>query len=599
MPIRTQLNPVQIIVAFFWYIPITLLVYLHIRRNRRFAWTHKLEAQAYVLLPIYDYFIYYDFIKYLVRFIFFGFFHDWTTDVIPEFTGCSWAEVIFIVVATDLGEVVELSLVLHFLLGKSSGRRAVIESLQFTGIFASTYFLTRILIIKFTEGETYFILTALCSSVVLLFLLGCIIRMCKYDFSRWQSSLYYYVTLYIFLWSLIMVSSIFGMHGVESAVTILVTFFFVFDFFIPLLRYKVLIEDSQYWRSFRSHLLPDEDKEQSLLANDHLQNSPQLSGLHDLERGLDTAAETLRLLEVPIIDYTFLQSSHQFLGMGGSAIVWQAQVKGKDVAVKELLNRDLNFWDLTKFCREVLLSTSLKHENIVRFHGLIVCPPCILLIYDWCNLGDLDKYLNSVSDGQKPGLPLAARYHLAFQAARGLEFFHSKGYVHRDIKPQNFLVHQEANTITVKIADFGSARSKHDEVHILSGITPVFTPPELIKVLPKDFIQFGIRGHLKSVVVKYGPEMDVYSFGWVLCRIMFEPFAYFKEQNLQQEQIFEHVQKGWLPDISKVDLKYQEVIQLCWTADPHYRPSAEMIRSLLENRLDCVTGGKLIFEISA
>lgn len=396
-----------------------------------------------------------------------------------------------------------------------------------------------------------------------------------------------------------MVSSIFGMHGVESAVTILVTFFFVFDFFIPLLRYKVLIEDSQYWRSFRSHLLPDEDKEQSLLANDHLQNSPQLSGLHDLERGLDTAAETLRLLEVPIIDYTFLQSSHQFLGMGGSAIVWQAQVKGKDVAVKELLNRDLNFWDLTKFCREVLLSTSLKHENIVRFHGLIVCPPCILLIYDWCNLGDLDKYLNSVSDGQKPGLPLAARYHLAFQAARGLEFFHSKGYVHRDIKPQNFLVHQEANTITVKIADFGSARSKHDEVHILSGITPVFTPPELIKVLPKDFIQFGIRGHLKSVVVKYGPEMDVYSFGWVLCRIMFEPFAYFKEQNLQQEQIFEHVQKGWLPDISKVDLKYQEVIQLCWTADPHYRPSAEMIRSLLENRLDCVTGGKLIFEISA
>ena len=52
-------------------------------------------------------------------------------------------------------------------------------------------------------------------------------------------------------------------------------------------------------------------------------------------------------------------------------------------------------------------------------------------------------------------------------------------------------------------------------------------------------------------------------------------------------------------DISQIDLKFQEVIQLCWTADPHYRPSADMIRSLLENRLDCVTGGKLIFEISA
>jgi len=432
-----------------------------------------------------------------------------------------------------------------------------------------------------------------------VFLIGCIIRMCKYHFSRWSNTLYTYVCLYTCLWLLIILNSIFGLYKLKHGVMILVAFLFAFDIFIPILRYKVLIEDSQYWRSFKSHLLPDRpDHERSLLQNDHLENSPQLSGLRDIKNGSSSATDILSLLQVPIIDYTSLQSSHEFLGMGGSAIVWKGLVNGNDVAVKELLNRDLNFWDLTKFCREVLLSTSLQHENIVGFHGIVICPPCIFLIYDWCNLGDLDKYLTSV-DEKKASVTLAKRFHFAVQAARGLEFFHCRGYVHRDIKPQNFLVHQDGGHTIIKIADFGSARSKHDEGHILSGITPVFTPPELHEKFSSDFIKFGIQGGLKNVVVRYGPEMDMYSFGWILCRIMFDPFKEFKDSQLKNAQIFERVQSGWLPEVRSLDEKYQEIVKLCFRREPWQRPTAEQVRSNLELRAENKYKGCLMFEISA
>ena len=83
--------------------------------------------------------------------------------------------------------------------------------------------------------------------------------------------------------------------------------------------------------------------------------------------------------EVPLIDYTRLQSSHEVLGSGGNAVVWRGKLDHQTVAVKELFNTELSKPELKIFCREVLLSKVLEHENIVKFHGMVLCPPCVLL----------------------------------------------------------------------------------------------------------------------------------------------------------------------------------------------------------------------------
>nr|GEX38280.1 cyclin-dependent kinase F-4-like [Tanacetum cinerariifolium] len=54
---------------------------------------------------------------------------------------------------------------------------------------------------------------------------------------------------------------------------------------------------------------------------------------------------------------------------------------------------------------------------------------------------------------EKPFLETAIRY-LCFQILQGLAYMHHKGYFHRDLKPDNLLVNNDA----IKIADLGSAR---------------------------------------------------------------------------------------------------------------------------------------------
>jgi serine/threonine-protein kinase len=85
--------------------------------------------------------------------------------------------------------------------------------------------------------------------------------------------------------------------------------------------------------------------------------------------------------------------------------------------------------------------------------------------------------------GQGP-LPLERVHGLGRQLAEALECAHGQGFVHRDVKPGNLLVREEAGREVLKLADFGLARVY--QASALSGLTlagtsggtPGFMPPE-------------------------------------------------------------------------------------------------------------------------
>lgn len=140
------------------------------------------------------------------------------------------------------------------------------------------------------------------------------------------------------------------------------------------------------------------------------------------------------------------------IGTGGMAVVYKAKCHrlNRLVAVKILksdLAQDEDF--RRRFNAESQAVAQLSHPNIVS-------------VYDVSKGGDIEYIVMELIDGitlkqymEKRGqLNWRESLHFITQIMRGLSHAHSRGIVHRDIKPQNIMVLRDGS---VKVADFGIA----------------------------------------------------------------------------------------------------------------------------------------------
>lgn len=148
---------------------------------------------------------------------------------------------------------------------------------------------------------------------------------------------------------------------------------------------------------------------------------------------------------------------------------------GGPVAVKILLpptNRDATHY----FCNEARLLSRLSHPNIVSVVdcGVIAEGGCYIVM-EWLGGITIEQHLKD----HGPLLPRHALWILA-QLASALDYIHSVGIVHRDIKPDNVIFHPQACG-AVKLFDFGVAvafaHPPVDEACKVFG-TPLYMAPE-------------------------------------------------------------------------------------------------------------------------
>ena len=146
------------------------------------------------------------------------------------------------------------------------------------------------------------------------------------------------------------------------------------------------------------------------------------------------------------------------IGAGGMAVVYKARCHrlNRLVAIKILKDENLEDED---FCRrfhsESQAVAMLNHSNIVS-------------VYDVSNTGEQDYIVMELIDGitlkqymeKKGRLNWRETVHFATNIAKALEHAHSRGLVHRDIKPHNVMVLKNGS---VKVADFGIARLMENE----------------------------------------------------------------------------------------------------------------------------------------
>lgn len=124
---------------------------------------------------------------------------------------------------------------------------------------------------------------------------------------------------------------------------------------------------------------------------------------------------------------------------------------------------------------EVLLLSQINHDNITKLYGFIQRNgvPEIIMEYAGTNLlkftllPPTNNLLNEdmIQDFTKQGLS-------------ALAYLDNRGIIHLDVKPENFCVlHNEDNSYTLKLTDFGSSKTPQDEL-TYSGWTAEYMSPE-------------------------------------------------------------------------------------------------------------------------
>lgn len=199
------------------------------------------------------------------------------------------------------------------------------------------------------------------------------------------------------------------------------------------------------------------------------------------------------------------------IGQGGMGRVYKAIDRERDqtVAIKVLDRR----FDLDRkrrrrdhLGREILIAAKLNHETIVKYKKEIIevedCNGHIrrCLIMEFVDGFDLKQH------SKDQDLSFSKRLEVMYKLCTGLDYLHTHGIIHRDIKPGNFMLTRDLKH--VKIFDFGLSKSSaswRTRWIKETGGTRIYMPPE----------------QLQKKKVKLDARSDIFSFGIT----MYELFA--------------------------------------------------------------------------
>jgi len=134
-----------------------------------------------------------------------------------------------------------------------------------------------------------------------------------------------------------------------------------------------------------------------------------------------------------------------------------------------------------RFQRERQILTDLNHHNIAKLYDAGVTKQGVpWFVMEYIDGDDIISY------AQKAQLNIDQKIVLLKQVCDALIYSHSKGVVHRDIKPNNLLVDQNK---TLKLLDFGIATNDENASLTMTGVvvgTPGYLSPEQAKGLTHD-----------------------------------------------------------------------------------------------------------------
>ncbi|RAL06015.1 protein kinase IKS1 [Aspergillus ibericus CBS 121593] len=288
-------------------------------------------------------------------------------------------------------------------------------------------------------------------------------------------------------------------------------------------------------------------------------SEPSYSGGVHTSQGISSAAFTPDYFKKFFVE-------ESVLGKGGKGVVLLVKhvldgVSLGQYACKRVPVGDDHEW-LEKVLGEVQLLQHLTHQNLVSYRHVWLenakistfgpSVPCAFILQQYCNAGDLHNYICGSVDtpttteqlkerlrrrsrggpeppsgaGELRKLNFDEIYSFFKDITSGLRYLHANGYIHRDLKPNNCLLHRTSDGIRVLVSDFGEVQAQ-DSIRRSTGATGTvsYCAPEVLR-----------REYPGGPFGNFTFKSDIFSLGMILYFLCFAQLPYSNADLIHEEK---------------------------------------------------------------